>query len=322
LKNKIFYIQTKGRDKMGKTAFIFPGQGAQYVGMGKDFYESFSVCREVFDKASEISGLDLKEICFEENEKINITEYTQIAMLAVEAAILAALQEEGIKPDAAGGLSLGEYGALLASGAMSMEDAFRVVRQRGIFMQEAVPTGGAMSAVLGTDAAVIEKICQETEGIVSIANYNCPGQIVITGEEEAVAKASESLKAAGTKRVIPLKVSGPFHSKMLTGAGEKLGQVLEQVQLQDIQVPYTTNVTAEYVKDKEQIKELLVAQVSSSVKWQQCVETMLKDGVDTFVEIGPGKTLSGFMRKIDRNAKVINIQTVEDFQKAVSAWKE
>ncbi|HIZ65016.1 MAG TPA: ACP S-malonyltransferase [Candidatus Blautia pullicola] len=307
---------------MGKTAFIFPGQGAQYVGMGKDFYESFSVCREVFDKASEISGLDLKEICFEENEKINITEYTQIAMLAVEAAILAALQEEGIKPDAAGGLSLGEYGALLASGAMSMEDAFRVVRQRGIFMQEAVPTGGAMSAVLGTDAAVIEKICQETEGIVSIANYNCPGQIVITGEEEAVAKASESLKAAGTKRVIPLKVSGPFHSKMLTGAGEKLGQVLEQVQLQDIQVPYTTNVTAEYVKDKEQIKELLVAQVSSSVKWQQCVETMLKDGVDTFVEIGPGKTLSGFMRKIDRNAKVINIQTVEDFQKAVSAWKE
>ena len=307
---------------MGKTAFIFPGQGAQYVGMGKDFYESFSVCREVFDKASEISGLDLKEICFEENEKINITEYTQIAMLAVEAAILAALQEEGIKPDAAGGLSLGEYGALLASGAMSMEDAFRVVRQRGIFMQEAVPTGGAMSAVLGTDAAVIEKICQETEGIVSIANYNCPGQIVITGEEEAVAKASESLKAAGTKRVIPLKVSGPFHSKMLTGAGEKLGQVLEQVQLQDIQVPYTTNVTAECVKDKEQIKELLVAQVSSSVKWQQCVETMLKDGVDTFVEIGPGKTLSGFMRKIDRNAKVINIQTVEDFQKAVSAWKE
>lgn len=307
---------------MGKTAFIFPGQGAQYVGMGKDFYESFSVCREVFDKASEISGLDLKEICFEENEKINITEYTQIAMLAVEAAILAALQEEGIKPDAAGGLSLGEYGALLASGAMSMEDAFRVVRQRGIFMQEAVPTGGAMSAVLGTDAAVIEKICQETEGIVSIANYNCPGQIVITGEEEAVAKASESLKAAGTKRVIPLKVSGPFHSKMLTGAGEKLGQVLEQVQLQDIQVPYTTNVTADYVKDKEQIKELLVAQVSSSVKWQQCVETMLKDGVDTFVEIGPGKTLSGFMRKIDRNAKVINIQTVEDFQKAVSAWKE
>ena len=205
---------------MGKTAFIFPGQGAQYVGMGRDFYETFPVCRGVIDKASEISGLDLKEICFEENEKINITEYTQIAMLAVETAILKALEEKGILPDAAGGLSLGEYGALITSKAMAMEDAFAVVRKRGIFMQEAVPTGGAMSAVLGTEASVIEKICQETEGIVSIANYNCPGQIVITGEAQAVEKASEALKAAGTKRVIPLKVSGPFHSKMLTGAGE------------------------------------------------------------------------------------------------------
>ena len=166
---------------MGKTAFIFPGQGAQYVGMGRDFYETYPVCAEVIDKASEISGLDLKEICFEENEKINITEYTQIAMLAVETAILKALEEKGITPDAAGGLSLGEYGALITSKAMTMEDAFAVVRKRGIFMQEAVPKGGAMSAVLGTDAAVIEKICQETEGIVSIANYNCPGQIVITG---------------------------------------------------------------------------------------------------------------------------------------------
>ena len=207
---------------MGKTAFIFPGQGAQYVGMGRDFYETFPVCRGVIDKASEISGLDLKKICFEENEKINITEYTQIAMLAVETAILKVLEEKGITPDAAGGLSLGEYGALITSKAMTMEDAFAVVRKRGIFMQEAVPTGGAMSAVLGTDASIIEKICQETEGIVSIANYNCPGQIVITGEAQAVEKASEALKAAGTKRVIPLKVSGPFHSKMLTGAGEKL----------------------------------------------------------------------------------------------------
>ena len=307
---------------MGKTAFIFPGQGAQYVGMGRDFYETFPVCRGVIDKASEISGLDLKEICFEENEKINITEYTQIAMLAVETAILKALEERGITPDAAGGLSLGEYGALIASKAMTMEDAFAVVRKRGIFMQEAVPTGGAMSAVLGTEASVIEKICQETEGIVSIANYNCPGQIVITGEAQAVEKASEALKAAGTKRVIPLKVSGPFHSKMLTGAGEKLGEVLKDVVLQEVEVPYTTNVTAQYVKNKEEIKDLLVAQVSSSVRWQQCVETMIADGVDTFVEIGPGKTLSGFMRKINRNVKVINIQTVEDFEKAVEELQQ
>ena len=274
------------------------------------------------DKASEISGLDLKEICFEENEKINITEYTQIAMLAVETAILKALEEKGITPDAAGGLSLGEYGALITSKAMTMEDAFAVVRKRGIFMQEAVPTGGAMSAVLGTDAAVIEKVCQETEGIVSIANYNCPGQIVITGEADAVEKASEALKAAGTKRVIPLKVSGPFHSKMLTGAGEKLGEALRDVILHDVEIPYTTNVTAEYVRDKDEIKKLLVAQVSSSVRWQQCVETMIADGVDTFVEIGPGKTLSGFMRKINRSVKVINIQTVEDFEKAVEELQQ
>lgn len=307
---------------MGKTAFIFPGQGAQYVGMGRDFYETFPVCRGVIDKASEISGLDLKEICFEENEKINITEYTQIAMLAVEAAILKALEEKGITADAAGGLSLGEYGALIASGAMSMEDAFAVVRKRGIYMQEAVPTGGAMSAVLGAEASLIEEICEKTEGIVSIANYNCPGQIVITGEAEAVAKASESLKEAGVKRIVPLKVSGPFHSKMLTGAGEKLGEVLKDVQLSPVQIPYTTNVTAEYVTDSSQIKELLVAQVSSSVRWQQCVETMIADDVDTFVEIGPGKTLAGFMRKISRNVTTLNVQTLEDFEKVVQELKK
>lgn len=303
---------------MGKTAFLFPGQGAQYVGMGKDFYENIPVCRQVIEKASEVSGVDLKEICFEENERIHITEYTQIAMLAVETAILKALEQKGIVPDMAGGLSLGEYGALITSGAISMEDAFEVVRKRGIYMQEAVPKGGAMSAVLGTDAAVIEKICADTEGIVSIANYNCPGQIVITGEAAAVEKASESLKKAGAKRILPLKVSGPFHSKMLTGAGEKLRKELENVQLHDIKVPYTTNVTAEFVTNKEEIKDLLAAQVSSSVRWQQCVETMLADGADTFVEIGPGKTLSGFMRKINRNVRMINIQNLEDFEKAVS----
>ncbi len=307
---------------MGKIAFIFPGQGAQYVGMGRDFYEAVPVCREVIDKASEISGVDLKKICFEENQEINITEYTQIAMLAVEAAILKALEEKGITADAAGGLSLGEYGALIASGAMSMEDAFAVVRKRGIYMQEAVPTGGAMSAVLGAEASLIEEICEKTEGIVSIANYNCPGQIVITGEAEAVAKASESLKEAGVKRIVPLKVSGPFHSKMLTGAGEKLGEVLKDVQLSPVQIPYTTNVTAEYVTDSSQIKELLVAQVSSSVRWQQCVETMIADDVDTFVEIGPGKTLAGFMRKISRNVTTLNVQTLEDFEKVVQELKK
>ncbi len=300
---------------MGKTAFMFPGQGAQYVGMGKDFYDALPVCREMFELAGQASGLDVAGLCFEENDKINITEYTQIAMLAVEVAILKAIEEKGVTADVTAGLSLGEYGALAASGVMSPADVFKVVRQRGIYMQEAVPTGGAMTAVMGLDAETIERICEETEGIVSIANYNCPGQIVITGEEAAVSAAAEKLSAAGAKRCVPLKVSGPFHSQMLSGAGEKLGNVLEEVTIQEIRIPYIANVTAEYVQDCGQVKELLKKQVSSSVRWQQTIERMIADGVDTFIEIGPGKTLSGFMRKINRDVKTINIEKLEDLDK-------
>lgn len=300
---------------MNKLAFIFPGQGAQYVGMGKDFFENISASRKVYEIASEVTGLDIPKLCFEENENIHVTEYTQIAMLATEAAILAAIQEKEIKGQAHGGLSLGEYGALIASGVLSLEDAFRVVRKRGILMQEAVPSGGAMSAVLGMDGEKIAKICEETEGIVSVANYNCPGQIVITGESKSVEAASIKLKEAGAKRCIPLKVSGPFHSLMLKEAGEKLGEVLETVKIHDISVPYITNVTADYVKDKEKVKGLLKEQVYSPVKWQQSVERMIEDGVDTFVEIGPGKTLTGFLRKIGRNVKGINIEKLEDLEK-------
>ncbi len=303
---------------MGKAAFIFPGQGAQYIGMGKDFYEQIPASREMFELASEASGLDIAALCFEENEKINITEYTQIAMLAMEAAVLKAVEERGYRPDVTAGLSLGEYGAIIAAGAMKAEDVFRVVRKRGIFMQEAVPEGGAMVAVLGLDASVVEEICAETEGMIDIANYNCPGQVVITGESGAAEKAVQALKTAGAKRCVPLNVSGPFHSCMLKGAGEKLSQELAAITVYDISVPYLANVTADYVTDKEQIKPLLTHQVASPVRWQQSVERMIKDGTDVFVEIGPGKALSGFMRKINRNIKTLNVEKVEDLEKLLS----
>jgi len=299
---------------MSKIAFVFPGQGAQYTGMAKDFYEKFPVSREVFEKASKVSGLDIKTLCFEENENLNITEYTQIAMLTAEIAILRAVEEAGIHSQVNAGLSLGEYGALAASGVMREEDAFAIVRKRGILMQEAYPTGGAMSAILGTDAELIEKICEETPGIVSIANYNCPGQIVITGEEKAVLTAGEALKAAGARRVIPLKVSGPFHCELLKEAGKKLGEELEKIEIQTFAIPYVTNVTAQYVIESDQVKNLLVKQVSSSVRWQQCVEQMINDGVDTFIEIGPGKTLTGFLKKINRNVKALHIEKIEDLE--------
>ena len=300
---------------MGKIAFMFPGQGAQYVGMGKDFYETIPVSRQMYELASKASGLDVEALCFNENEQIHITEYTQIAMLATEVAMLKAVEEKGLKPDVTAGLSLGEYGALVASGVMGPEDVFRVVRMRGIYMQEAVPHGGAMVAVLGLDTAVIEKICEETPGMVSVANYNCPGQIVITGEEDAINSAVEKLTEAGAKRCVTLKVSGPFHSPLLAGAGEKLAKELEKVTIGEIQVPYIANVTADYVTDKETVKGLLEKQVSSSVRWQQTIERMIADGVDTFVEIGPGKTLSGFMRKINREMKVYNVEKIEDLTK-------
>ena len=299
---------------MGKIAFMFPGQGAQYVGMGKDFYEQIPVCREMFELASKASGLDVPALCFEENEQINITEYTQIAMLATEVAMLKAIEEKGLKPDVTGGLSLGEYGALVASGVMSPEDVFKVVRKRGIYMQEAVPQGGAMVAVLGLDTAVIEQICEEIPGMVTIANYNCPGQIVISGYRESVEMADPMLKEAGAKMVSMLNVSGPFHSPMLKGAGDKLAVELAGATINKPVIPYINNVAAEVVTEADGIKETLEKQVYSPVRWQQTMEKRLADGVDTFYEIGPGKTLAGFMKRIDRSKKVISINTVEDLE--------
>ena len=306
---------------MGKIVFMFPGQGAQYVGMGKDFYEKEKAAREIFEKASHITGLDIPAICFEENEKLSITEYTQIAMVTVEIAILKVLEERGIRPQAAAGLSLGEYGAIVAAGVMQADTALAIVRRRGVYMQEAVPTGGAMAAVLELSTDVIEETCEQTEGIVSIANYNCPGQIVITGEADAVRRAGEALQQKGAKRVVPLNVSGPFHSQMLTGAGERLRKDLERAQLLEFSIPYVANLTADYVRSTEPVRELLEKQISSPVRWQQSVERLLADGFDTFVEIGPGRTLSSFVKKINREVTVLNVDKYEDLDKCMEVLK-
>ena len=304
---------------MNKTAFIFPGQGAQKCGMGKDFYENSELAKEIFDTATAELGLDMTKICFEENEQLDQTEYTQAAMVTACLAMTRAVEAMGLHADMTAGLSLGEYCAIAVAGGMCDMDAVRTVRSRGIFMEHAAPEGtGAMSAVLGLDAAVIEDVLNGREG-VSIANYNCPGQIVITGEAKAVAEAGTALKEAGARRVLPLKVSGPFHSPMMRPAGEELAKVFAGVSMNPLKVPYVANINAEVITDCGKIEELLVAQVSGSVRWQQSVETMIREGVDTFVEIGPGKTLTGFLRKIDKNVKSYHIGSWEE---AVSVCEE
>ncbi len=306
---------------MSKIAFIYPGQGAQYIGMGQEFYEQTETGKKTFDKASELLGFSMPDLCFKENDQLNITEYTQAAMVTVSIAMTKVLNELGVFADVTAGLSLGEYAALFAAGIMREEDAITVVRQRGILMQEAVPAGiGAMAAILALENETIEKVTKDIED-VWIANYNCPGQTVISGKKEAVDLACEKLKEAGAKRTLSLNVSGPFHSGMLVQAGEKLGKVLEGISLNTPSIPYVANVTADYVTDASKVRDLLTRQVSSSVRWQQSVEAMIADGTDTFVEIGPGKTLSGFMKKISRDVKVMNIEKLADMEKAVEELK-
>ena len=297
---------------MSKIAFIYPGQGAQVPGMGQDFYEKSSLSRAVFDQGSEAVKLDLKKLCFEKNDLLDKTEYTQVAMVTACLAMTRAVEAMGLHADMTAGLSLGEYCAIAAAEGMCDLDAICTVRSRGIFMEHAAPEGtGAMSAVLGLDGDVIEKVLEGRSG-VSIANYNCPGQIVITGEKAAVEEAGAALKEAGARRVLPLKVSGPFHSPMMKPAGEELAKVFASVSMNPLKIPYVANINAEVIMDCGQIENLLVQQVSGSVRWQQSVEAMIREGVDTFVEIGPGKTLTGFLRKINKNVKSYHIGTWEE----------
>lgn len=303
---------------MNKIAFIYPGQGAQVSGMGKDFYENSGLAKVIYDEASELLQIDMRKLCFEENDLLDLTEYTQAAMVTTCLAMTKVVEEKGLRPELTAGLSLGEYCAISVAGGMKVNDAISLVRKRGMLMQNTVPTGeGAMAAVLGMKTEKIEEIVQKVPD-VTVANYNCPGQIVITGKTKAVECAVALLKEAGAKRTVMLNVSGPFHSPMLEKAGEELEKEMDKVEFCDLQIPYVTNVTANEVKDIRKTKELLAAQVSSPVRWQESMEYMIRSGVDTFVEIGPGKTLNGFLKKIDRHIKVYNIQKWDDVDKVVN----
>lgn len=307
---------------MNKLAFVFAGQGAQYQGMGKDFYENFSSSREVFEIADKALGFGITSVCFEgSEEQLAMTEITQPAIVTVTAAILEAVKEKGVRPDMVAGLSLGEYSALVCSNSLRFEDTVRLVQKRGKFMQEAVPVGvGTMAAIMGLTKEQTREVCEEASiyGIVEPSNFNCPGQTVIGGEVQAVRKACDIAKEKGAKRAMELKVSAPFHTSMLQSAAEKLWGELGDVNVSSMEIPVITNVSAKEIDCETKIKETLVKQVMSSVMWEDSVRYMIDQGVDTFVEIGPGKALSSFIKKIDKTVNVMNIENLSSFEETMN----
>jgi len=306
---------------MGKVAFVFPGQGAQSVGMGKDIYDALPTSREIFETADKVLGFELSTMIFEgPDAELKQTFNTQPALLATSIAYLEALRVRGIQADYVAGHSLGEYSALVAAGVLTFEDAVAIVRARGNFMEKAVPGGqGAMAAVLGADREALSQLCidvSKSGHIVELANINCPGQIVISGSQSGVAAVSERVKEAGGKRAISLEVSGPFHSSMMKSAAEQLEVELNSVSFQEPKISVVANVTAQTVNAGETLRNLLVQQVYSPVLWEDSINYLIGQGVDTFVEIGPGSVLTGLIKKIDKTVKLININSLESVEKA------
>ncbi|NLK69630.1 MAG: ACP S-malonyltransferase [Clostridiaceae bacterium] len=307
---------------MGKIAFIFPGQGAQYVGMAQDICQQYPESADVFKNASQALDIDMEHMVFNGDEDtLKITENTQPAIVTASIACLQPLIRRGIKADFTAGLSLGEYAAHVYAGTFSFSDAVRLLKKRGAFMQEAVPVGeGAMVAILGLTREQVLNACAAAKdaGVVEPANFNCPGQIVLSGQVKAVEKASSIAIELGAKRAVPLAVSAPFHCSLLVSAGEKLKVELDKVEIQDMEVPVLANVTGEVVPCIGQVKDSLFRQVSNPVLWEDCVKTMIGKGVDTFIEIGPGKTLSGFIRKTDRSVKTLNIEDLASLENTLN----
>lgn len=307
-----------------KLAMIFPGQGSQYVGMGKDLYENFGYVRELFDQSNDILGFDLKKMCFEgPEEALKMTSHTQPAILTMSTACWMVLRERGITPAAVAGHSLGEYSALVAAGAISFADALRLVHKRGMFMQESAPAGG-MAAILGLAPDLVRQACTEASesGTVEVANYNCPGQIVIAGEKGALEKAMELCRGLGAKRALPLQVSGPFHSSLMTEAGKKLAAELDKINFSQPSCPLVANVTADEAQTTLGIKELLVKQISSSVRWEESVQKLTSIGVNVYIEVGPGKVLCGLGKKIIKDAQFFNIEDASGLENILANLKE